>query len=281
MSKRADNIGRFISGARNLALVQLFVGLTMLGAAATGTYFIHKEIRADRIAAQASNDPIVETNIATPPPSIEASGDTVPKSDYDDLLRRANDYYDAILERDEIIRRQNEQINSGNEALGENASEIEELGNALRSCQNNATPEETICPVQVNTQPYIQEINSLKTQLASCGNANNCAPPPPPCTYDGVPCLDVIKSLQENIATRSQKDCTEEIASETSNLRSEITSCAKETATKDKMIKDLQEQLATAKSGEERTALQLPEELKNIDPEKLQDLKKQLEKRGD
>lgn len=295
MSKRADNISRFVSGARNLALVQLVVGLTMLGGAAAGTYYVHKEIRADRMAEQtetkqAAVPPIVKPPIGTPPVG------TISKSDYDELLKRAKEYYEGIEERNAIIARQNEQIKAGNTALGDNSKQIQQIKDELRSCQTkntgDACPACAVCPAPIDTRPYTQEISSLKSQLASCNTAKTCRPPTPPCIYQGMPCLDAIERLQNNIRS---KDCTADVTTATTKLKSQLSTCQQQVekatcqvngvpcleviANNDRIIAGLREELAAAIKSEKEpgTEFDLLEELKKIDPEQLQGLLQLLE----
>ena len=312
MSKRADNISRFVSGARNLALVQLLVGLTMLGAAAAGTYYIHKEIRADRMTETVEITRIDESPI----------GESVTKAQYEDVLRRANEYYDAIEERDNIINRQNEQINTGNEALRQNATDLEKLRSDLQACgsveQTKECPTCEVCPAPVNTQTYVQEINRLKNQVAACDSDPRCAPPTPPCTYDGIPCLDVIASLVSNDANRaenlnatiqkltdentslqaqlnarSQKDCSEEIAIATTGVERKLKTCEQKAeantcdvngvpckemiSSQRQSIEELQKELSTLKERMNGQEVNILEELKKLDPETLQGMLRLLE----
>lgn len=297
MSKRADNISRFVSGARNLALVQLVVGLTMLGGAAAGTYYLHKEIRADRMAEQTeTKQAAVIPEIS--PPIVTPVDDTISKSDYDDLLRRANEYYDGIEERNAMIARQNEQIKAGNAALRDNSEEIQNIKDELRTCQTknagDACPACAVCPAPIDTRPYTQEITSLKSQLASCNAAEICPPPTPPCIYQGMPCLDAIEQLQNNIRS---KDCTADVTSATTKLNSQLSACQQQVegatcevngvpckemiSSQNRTIEDLRKQIASLNERKSGLNLNLPEELQNIDPEKLQDLLKLLELSGD
>ena len=209
MSKRADNIGRFISSTRNLALVQMFVGVAFLGAASAGTYYVHQEIRAERIASETGGEtkPAEEAKLEAPPDVIPA-GDTVPKAEYDKLLRQANEYYDAIQARDDIITRQNDQINSGNQALAQNAADIEKLKEDAQRCGGEEQVNE--CPAPVNLQPYKDQIAKLQSDLAACSKSEACPPPRPPCEYQGMPCLDAIAAMEKALIDSDKRSKTQE-----------------------------------------------------------------------
>ena len=305
MSTRANNIRRFISSARNLALVQLLVGLALLGAATAGTYYIHKEIRADRLGAD------------TP----AKAADTDILKERDDLLKLANDYYEDIGERDAIIVKQNGQIEAGNAQLDALRGDIAVRDEALATCrQSNQCP---ACPA-----------------CETCPAPVVCPPPPAPrapCTYDGKPCLDVIAALEarsgdapklqeevdaltKRLAEQPGPSCDNEIESATANLAGELAACREggagkacevngmpcevaypsiiqekdgqiselttdletareQAANQEKMIADLKEQLAAAeKASIDIRELQIdPAVREAIDPRRLEQLEKQAE----
>ncbi len=312
MSKRMDNISRFVSSTRNLALVQLLVGVMVLGAASAGTYFIHQEIRESRITV--AEQPEAASN-------CEAC-DTEKAS----LEERIRGDYELILKQNGIIEQQNGQINAGNAALNQCDSDKDQYLNDLNDCRTTNQCE--ACPAPINLKPYTDQIAQLDTALNECRSANkDCPPPSPPCTYDGVPCFDVIESLlkrndgdaakleaaikelqasnqqlaaengelQKLFAAQKPNSCSEEVASATSNLNGELDACRKQAASntceingvscedviadQNKEIAAMKKELSALKEKGAAPRLDTPIDLEQLDPEKLKDLEKLLKDR--
>lgn len=235
MSNRTNNIGRFISSARNLALVQLLVGVMLLGGAAAGTYYIHEEIRADRIATEASlTEPAVQQGLtssdASPVGAFEGLSNpedatieqlkkevTALRDHNEKLQAYADDAYKTIIAL-------NQQIEDGNKKF---ASETERLEGDLETCRqdsaneagatencdcapvseqtqcagpNGAETVSQICPDQcpkVDETSSVDRISTLQGRLDKCLK-DGCGPAADPevCMYDGVPCEDAIRRLR-------------------------------------------------------------------------------------
>ena len=251
MSKRTDNISRFISSTRNLALVQMFVGLAFLGAASVGTYYVHQELRADRL----SNDTRADL------PADEG----VSQAEHDELLQRVNTDYELILKQNRIIKQQNEQITAGNAALNECRTAV-----ANQSCPpQQACPEPVICPAPVNTRPLTDRIKVLESDLAAC-SGKSCPPPSEPCTYQGMPCLDAIAALEDALKNSGSQGKPCEING---------VPCDKLIAEKDEQIASMKKDLAAATEARNDLKFQIPEELQKLDAEQLEELIKLLQLR--